>query len=145
MKRCVLGAFATMLLAAACGSSGGHTAAPAPSTTTAPATTTSTTRPQHGGGTQTVALEATSGVSPAQLARAERLLNTTIADLPTWNTTAKAQAAGYRSIGDSLTGDEHYVNWSYVDDGRILDPTHPESLVYEQRNGHQQVVAAMFM
>ena len=31
-------------------------------------------------------------------------------------------AAGYRSIGDSITGDEHYVKWAYVDDGRILDP-----------------------
>jgi hypothetical protein len=84
-------------------------------------------------------------VTPAQLARADHLLNATIADLPKWSTTAKAEAAGYRSIGDSITGDEHYVNWSYVDDSHILDPTHPESLVYEYRNGRQSVVAAMYM
>ena len=54
-------------------------------------------------------------------------------------------AAGYRSIGDSLTGDEHYVKWADVDDGHILDPTRPESLVYEYRDGKQQVAAAMYM
>ena len=56
-----------------------------------------------------------------------------------------AYAAGYRSIGDAVTGDEHYVKWSYVDDGHILDPTRPESLVYEYRNGKQRAVAAMYM
>jgi hypothetical protein len=54
-------------------------------------------------------------------------------------------AAGYRSIGDSLTGDEHFVKWSDVDDGHILDPTRPESLVYENRTGTQQIAAAMYM
>ena len=106
-----------------------------PYATARPAPSTSTTGVKRDDGTQTVALEATSGVTSAQLVRADRLLNTTIADLPTWNTTAKAEAAGYRSIGDSVTGDEHYVNWSYVDDAHILDPKHPESLVYEWRNG----------
>ena len=33
----------------------------------------------------------------------------------------------------------------YVDDGHILDPKRPESLVYEYRNGKQTVVAAMYM
>ena len=56
-----------------------------------------------------------------------------------------AYAAGFRSIGDALTGDEHYVNWSYVNDGHILDPARPESLVYEYRDGAQHVVAAMYM
>ena len=26
-----------------------------------------------------------------------------------------------------MTGDEHLLNWSYIDDGRILDPDHPEA------------------
>ncbi|HET9728088.1 MAG TPA: hypothetical protein VFR41_01640, partial [Acidimicrobiia bacterium] len=52
---------------------------------------------------------------------------------------------GYRSIGDSITGDEHYVNWSLVDDGKILDPTAPESLVYDTRSGKPVLEATMYM
>jgi hypothetical protein len=59
-------------------------------------------------------------------------------------TPAQAYAAGYRSIGDAVTGDEHYVNWSYANDGHILDPKRPESIVYEVRNGKQAAVAAMY-
>ena len=72
-------------------------------------------------------------------------MRTTLADLPKFAEPAAAEAAGYRSIGDAVTGDEHYVNWSYVNDGHILDPKKPESLVYEYRNGKQTVVAAMYM
>jgi hypothetical protein len=142
-KRFVLGTGAVLLLVAGCGSTGHMTAVSPPST--APASTTTTaTRPKDSG-SQPAQLQATPGVTNAQLARADHLLNTTISGLPKWNTPAKAEAAGYRSIGDSVTGDEHYVNWSYVDDGHILDPKRPESLVYEYRNGKQQVVAAMYM
>jgi hypothetical protein len=142
MKERWLGACAVVVLAA-CGSSAGHSGAAAPtSTTRAPvATTTTTTQPRSG----RAQLRATPGVTDAQLARADHLLDTTITDIPTWNTPAKAQAAGYRTIGDSVTGDEHYVNWSYVDDGHILDPKRPESLVYEYRGGSQKLVAAMYM
>ena len=31
----------------------------------------------------------------------------------------------------AVTGDEHFIKQEYFDDGRILDPDHPESLVYE--------------
>jgi hypothetical protein len=142
----VVGTCAAMLLAAACGSSAGHTGTASAPTSTAPrATTTTTTRAKRGGGPSAVELRATSGVTPAQLTRADHLLNSTIVDLRRWNTPAEAEAAGYRSIGDGVTGDEHYVNWSYVDDGHILDPQRPESLVYEWRNGRQTVVAAMYM
>jgi hypothetical protein len=131
------------LVLAACGSSGVRTSAPA---TNAPrATTTTIARGPAVKTHSAVELRATPGVTPAELARADRLLHATIADLPEWKTPDKAQAAGYRSIGDAVTGDEHFVNWSYVDDGHILDPKRPESLVYERRNGRQSVVAAMYM
>ena len=35
--------------------------------------------------------------------------------------------------------------WLEDTDGRILDPKHPESLVYEMRNGKETLVAAMYM
>ncbi len=85
------------------------------------------------------------GVSAAEQARAEKLVRETLRDLPKYADPNVAYAAGYRSIGDSVTGDEHYVKWSYVDDDRILDSKHPESLVYEFRNGRKTLVAAMYM
>jgi hypothetical protein len=142
-------AIALVVAAAACGSSGSHnSSAPptAPPTTQAP-TTTSTTleKPKPFDPTKPIDLGGTPGVTPAEQHRAETLLRQTIADLRRYQYPSAAMAAGYRSIGDSLTGDEHYVKWSDVDDGHILDPTRPESLVYEYRNGKQQVAAAMYM
>ena len=77
--------------------------------------------------------------------RAEQLIRDTLRDLPHYANTGSAFAEGYRSIGDSITGDEHYINWAYLSDGRILDSKHPESLVYEMRNGKKTLVAAMYM
>jgi hypothetical protein len=140
-KRGLLAAGAVLMLAAC--SATAHTSTPATKSPAARASTTTTTRKSatH----SAIELRATPGVTPAELARADHLLRSTIADLPEWSTPDKAQAAGYRSIGDGVTGDEHFVNWSYVDDGHILDPKRPESLVYENRNGRQSVVAAMYM
>jgi hypothetical protein len=138
---------------AACGSSSGAASAP-PSTpssraasTTTPTlpTTTTVDTPKPFDPTKPIDLGGTPGVTPAEQHRAEQLLRATIVDLRKFPTPAQAIAAGYRSIGDSLTGDEHYVKWSDVDDGHILDPTRPESLVYENRNGTQQIAAAMYM
>jgi hypothetical protein len=72
-------------------------------------------------------------------------LRKTIVDLRRFEYPAEAVAAGYRSIGDGATGDEHFIKWADVNDGRILDPTRPESLVYEVRDGRQQIAAAMYM
>jgi hypothetical protein len=72
------------------------------------------------------------------------LLDATIADIHKFQTPQMAYALGYRSINDALTGDEHYVNWSFGDDGHLLDPNRPESVVYETRNGQQTAVAMMF-
>jgi hypothetical protein len=138
--------FALALVAGACGSSGSSTTGAAPSSTAAP-TSTSTTpaRPKAYDPAKAVDLSGTPGVTPAEQHRAETLLRTTIKDLRRFEYPSEAVAAGYRSIGDGLTGDEHFVNWSTVNDGHILDPTRPESLVYEVRNGRQQIAAAMYM
>ena len=66
------------------------------------------------------------------------------AALPRWHTPAEAYAAGYRSIGDTKSVVEHYVNWSYIDDGHILDPARPESIVFQRRDGAPVAVAAMY-
>ncbi len=143
----VFAAFALVLVTAACGSSTskatGNTSAPSTTTTAAPATTTTMATPVAPG-VGPIRLVSESGVTPTELHRAETLIATTIKDLKRFQTPAQAYALGYRSIGDALTGDEHFVNWSYSNDGHILDPTRPESVVYEVKNGKQTAVAAMY-
>jgi len=106
-------------------------------------TTTSSTVPSPGSGA-TIKLKSEPGVTPVQLQRADALIENTVRDIKRFRTPAEAYAAGYRSIGDAVTGDEHYVNWSYANDGHILDPMRPESVVYERVNGQQRAVAAMY-
>jgi hypothetical protein len=93
--------------------------------------------------TDRIDLSGTPGVSPVQQHRAEQLIRDTIAGLRRYEFPLAAYAAGYRSIGDHVTV-EHYVNWSYTDDGHILDPLRPESIVYQKRGGMQRAVAAMY-
>ena len=147
--RLIMLSLAGSLALAACGGSSTHTAdagvskaATAPTVTTPTTTRTAATKPPTL--TSVIDLSGTPGVTPAEQKRAEDLIKTTIVDLKRFETPAEASAAGYRSIGDSITGDEHYVNWSYSNDGHILDPMRPESVVYEYRNGVQRAVAAMY-
>ena len=131
-----------VLVGSACGSSK-PLAAQSPGATT-PRASTPTTTALANGQNLTIRLQSEPGVTPAQLARAEKLIEDTIKDIKRFQTPAQAYAAGYRSIGDAITGDEHYVNWSYANDGHILDPLRPESVVYERVNGRQLAVAAMY-
>jgi len=138
---CLVGVGALVLAAAACGSSGSHASSPTTPAGAAPTTTTAKA-PAHTVGS--ITLKPVPGVTNVELQRSEKLIETTIKDLKRFQTPAQAYALGYRSIGDRITGDEHYVNWSYANDGHILDPKRPESVVYEVRNGKQQAVAAMY-
>ena len=96
--------------------------------------------------TKPIDLSGVAGVTPEQQARAENLIAVTLARLPKYADTNTAYAAGYRTIQDAATGYEHYINWSYLDDGKILDPDYPDSLVYRAyRDGRRELQAAMFM
>ena len=95
--------------------------------------------------TQPIDLSGTPGVTAEQQARAENIIAVTLADLPRWADTAAAEADGFRSIGDGITGYEHYINWAYLTDGKVLDPDHPESLVYRHDGTSKKLVSAMFM
>src|SRR5690606_24604743 len=85
------------------------------------------------------------GVTPEQQAAAENLIAVTLHGLPQWADYRVAEAAGFHSIGDGLTGTEHFVNEAYLDDDIILDPDYPESLVYDTSGGGRRLVAAMYM
>jgi hypothetical protein len=90
-------------------------------------------------------LSGVAGVTPQQQARAENLIAVTLARLPRFTDPAFAEANGFHSIHDGQTGFEHYINTDYMRDADILDPDHPESLVYDVSGGHKRLVSAMFM
>ncbi len=90
-------------------------------------------------------LSGVAGVTPQQQARAENLIAVTLARLPQFSDPAVAEAAGFHSIGDGLSGVEHFINRDYMADAAILDPDHPESLVYDVTSGQRKLVSAMFM
>ena len=87
------------------------------------------------------------GVTAAEQQRAESLLRRSILTLPKWADYRKAEAGGYRSIGDGITGEEHFLRWEAVNDGVMLDPSAPESLVYkvDPATGTRTLEAAMFI
>lgn len=64
-----------------------------------------------------------------------------------FHSVAQAEAAGYAVFADcfddpALGGmGQHYVNQSLLDDGGQVDPTKPEALVYEVRDGSLKLVA----
>lgn len=61
-----------------------------------------------------------------------------------------AIAAGYASTGSCVTGPEkgamgiHFANSELIGDG-LLDPSKPELLIYEQRNGKLRLVGVEFL
>jgi hypothetical protein len=95
--------------------------------------------------TKPIDLGGVDGVTPEQQAAAENLVAITLIRLPQWTDPAVAEASGFRSIGDGLTGVEHFVNPEFMEDDVILDPDRPESLVYDTTGGGRRLVAAMYM
>ncbi len=86
------------------------------------------------------------GVTPDQEARATRLIQGTLADLPKYADPAAAVADGYASIGDAGTGSEHFIKLSLIQDTSLLDPTAPESLVYDVgADGTRTLAGAMYI
>ncbi|MEI6299354.1 MAG: hypothetical protein WCP50_07150 [Actinomycetota bacterium] len=85
------------------------------------------------------------GVTSEQAARATTLIQSAQRDLPKYAKTSTATADGYVSIGDGLTGFEHFIKYSLLSDGRVLDTAAPESLVYEVKGGVKTLVSAMFI
>lgn len=85
------------------------------------------------------------GVTPQQQARAENLIAVTLLRLPQFADPATAEAMGFVSIGDGGLGHEHYLNAANMSDDRILDPDHPESIVFDTSVTPKKLVAAMYM
>lgn len=90
-------------------------------------------------------LSGTPGVTPKQQAAAENLIAITLLRLPQFSDADAIEAKGFASIGDGLTGFEHYLNVDNMSDDRLLDPDYPESLVYDTSVTPKKLVSAMFM
>ena len=85
------------------------------------------------------------GVTTEQAVRATTLIQSAKRDLPKYAKTSTAIADGYLSIGDGATGFEHFIKYSLLNDGRVLDTAAPESLVYEVKGDVKTLVSAMFI
>jgi len=85
------------------------------------------------------------GVTAEQAARATALIQSAQRDLSKYSKVSDAEKSGYVSIGDGVTGFEHYMKYSLLNDGRVLDTTAPESLVYEVKGNVKTLVSAMFI
>lgn len=93
----------------------------------------------------TIDFSGINGVTTEQAGRATALINSAKQDLPKYATTEAATADGYVSIGDALTGFEHFIKYSLLTDGRVLDTKAPESLVYLVKGASKTLVSAMFI
>ncbi|HVM20486.1 MAG TPA: hypothetical protein VM307_11040 [Egibacteraceae bacterium] len=76
---------------------------------------------------------------------ADRLVSRTRRHAGRYGDVATATAAGYRSIGDAITGYEHYVHPARTASARILDPRRPESLVYRVEGSRRRLVSVMYI
>lgn len=92
-----------------------------------------------------VDLSGIQGFTPEQGQRALALISNSQRDLPAYAQYQTAIAAGYVSIGDSGSGFEHMIKYSLLNDGRFLDTTAPESLVYKVVGTTRTLVSAMFI
>ena len=77
--------------------------------------------------------------------RSRRLIERTRAVAPRWKDVDAAVADGFESIGDSITGYEHFVQWDWTADDSVLDPKRPESLVYRVRGDRRRLVSVMYI
>jgi hypothetical protein len=122
-----------------------HTDAGTAIATDTGATTAAATWPRPWDPSKPIDVSGVPGVTPEQEARATKLIEDSLKDLPKYADTAAAIADGYASIGDAGTGDEHYINTALIEDNDFLDPNHPESLVYKVNGDQRTLSGAMYI
>ncbi len=94
-----------------------------------------------------VDLSGAKGTNAEQQAYATALLKKTLNVLPRWKNYDADIKAGFESIGDSITGDEHLMHWDWINDKKVFDPNFPEALVFkvDRATGKKTLEAAMYM
>lgn len=90
-------------------------------------------------------LQATNDIArPDQEAAAQKLYDETLAAIAPYRDSRNAWAAGYRPGGSQATPSTHWMNQRYVDAGYVLDPEHPQGLVYANTRRGPVLLGAMF-
>lgn len=90
-------------------------------------------------------LQATNDVAtPEQAAAAAALYAETKADIQPYADWHRAWAAGYRPGGPGGMPSTHWMNQRYVDAGYVMDPHHPQGLVYANTQSGPVLIGAMF-
>jgi hypothetical protein len=83
--------------------------------------------------------------TPAQSAAANKLVADTKRGLARFADLPDALAAGYAPHHHGLEAIKHYFNPAFVTDGRVLDPTRPEGLMYAFTDRGPVLVAAVYL
>ena len=95
----------------------------------------------HAGAT----LQDTNAVAtPQQVAAAERLYDQTAAAIAPYQDWRNAWAAGYRPGGSQTMPSTHWMNQRFIDAGYVMDPQHPQGLVYANTKHGPELLGAMF-
>jgi hypothetical protein len=82
----------------------------------------------------------------AQQGAADKLVADTRAALTRWNDQNRAMADGYIQYPPVPAGwAQHYVNFGSLDDGRVMDPRHPESLLYAMTDQGYRPISALYI
>src|SRR5262249_47269436 len=89
--------------------------------------------------------EAETEASPAEQAAAAELVATVKRDTARFADLDAALAAGYQLPAVSEGMAVHLENKAYKNDGRVLDPQRPETLVYAISGGRATLLGALFV
>jgi len=90
-------------------------------------------------------LQATNDVAtPEQVAAAQRLYDATATAIAPYRDWHAAWAAGFRPGGPQNMPSTHWVNQRNVDAGYVMDPQHPQGLVYANTKHGPVLLGAMF-
>ncbi|MCB0971482.1 MAG: hypothetical protein KDA97_08205 [Acidimicrobiales bacterium] len=91
-------------------------------------------------------LSGVSGVTAQEEARATQLVVDVGEAAPAYASIDDALAAGYVSIGDGFTGNEHLIDWPSVVDDETLVVDRPEGLLYDVApDGTRTLAAFLFL
>lgn len=82
--------------------------------------------------------------SPEQAAAAQRLYDETAAAIAPYADWHVAWAAGYRPGGPASMPSTHWTNDAFVKAGYVMDPQHPQGLVYANTRHGPVLLGAMF-
>ena len=82
--------------------------------------------------------------TPDQVAAAQQLYDQTVAAIAPYRDWHVAWAAGYRPNGAEKMPSTHWMNQRNVDAGYVMDPRHPQGLVYANSKHGPVLLGAMF-